>query len=88
MELLRNMHAANKDTAAAALPTPPTSVEPKADKLHHMTTKVSWLAALESGEAYYPPTFEVDGHYTHATAVPARLVTTANHFYQETEGEW
>jgi hypothetical protein len=25
---------------------------------------------------------------THATAVPQRLVTTANHFYKATEGDW
>ena len=31
--------------------------------------------------------FEQDG-FTHATAVPSRLVETANHFYQQSEGEW
>jgi hypothetical protein len=25
--------------------------------------------------------FLADGFYTHATAVPSRLITTANHFY-------
>jgi hypothetical protein len=30
----------------------------------------------------------VDGYYTHATAVPSRLITTANNFYQEDAGEW
>merc|ERR1712122_408840 len=45
-------------------------------------------AAKASGEAYYPPTFEVDGNYTHATAVAERLITTANHFYQESVGDW
>ena len=31
---------------------------------------------------------QVDGLYTHATAVPTRLITTANHFYQDNPGEW
>ena len=37
----------------------------------------------EVGRGLLPPTYEVDGYYTHATAVPSRLITTANHFYQE-----
>lgn len=32
-------------------------------------------------EAYFPPTFASDG-FTHATAVPSRLLDVANHFYQ------
>eukprot|EP00306_Pavlova_sp_CCMP459_P010416 CAMPEP_0185191958 /NCGR_PEP_ID=MMETSP1140-20130426/17678_1 /TAXON_ID=298111 /ORGANISM="Pavlova sp., Strain CCMP459" /LENGTH=303 /DNA_ID=CAMNT_0027758685 /DNA_START=20 /DNA_END=931 /DNA_ORIENTATION=+ len=56
--------------------------------LYHMTTKAAWDAAKEAKTAYYPPTFEVDGYYTHATGVPSRLITTANHFYQDVEGEW
>jgi len=39
-------------------------------------------------EAYYPPTFEKDGMFTHATAVPQRLIETANHFYMDVEGDW
>ena len=38
-------------------------------------------------EAYFPPTFEKDG-FTHATAVPSRLLDVANHFYQDVPGEW
>ena len=26
--------------------------------------------------------------FTHATAVPARLISTANHFYTSVEGDW
>ena len=53
-----------------------------------MCLKDTWEAAKRSGGAYFPPTFEVDGFYTHATAVPSRLVETANHFYQESTGDW
>ena len=56
--------------------------------LYHMTTVALWKEAVEANTAYYPPTFEADGLYTHATAVPSRLVATANHFYQDTEGDW
>jgi len=58
------------------------------DLLYHMTTVSLWKEAIDSGNAYYPPTFETDGMYTHATAVPSRLISTANHFYQNTEGDW
>ena len=47
-----------------------------------------FFLALSLGKAYFPPTFEVDGLYTHATAVPSRLITTANHFYTGVKGDW
>lgn len=62
--------------------------EPPPEVLYHMTTKAEWDKCKESGEAYYPKTFEEDGFYTHATGVPSRLLTTANHFYQDVEGDW
>ena len=58
------------------------------DTLYHMCVKADWDAAKAKGEAYYPPTFEADGNYTHATAVAERLIQTANHFYQESVGDW
>ena len=56
--------------------------------LYHMTTVALWKEAVDADAAYYPPTFVEDGLYTHATAVPSRLIGTANHFYQDTEGDW
>ena len=93
---LQKLHAAataSSSAVAAAAPagettTPTASSEPPPETLYHMTTRAQWEAVKASGEAYYPTTFEVDGHYTHATGVPARLVTTANHFYQDVEGDW
>ena len=41
-----------------------------------------------SGEAFSPPTFKSDGMFTHAIAVPTRLITTANHLYTGTKGGW
>lgn len=70
----------------APAPVAPTSEQP--DKLYHMCQRSAWEAAKRSGEAYFPPTFEADGHYTHATSVAKRLITTANHFYTSWEGEW
>jgi hypothetical protein len=60
---------------------------PPAEVLYHMCEKALWEAAKASGGAYFPPTFAQDG-FTHATAVPSRLVTTANHFYQDSVGDW
>jgi uncharacterized protein (DUF952 family) len=53
-----------------------------------MCQRNAWDAAKKADEAYFPPTFTADGHYTHATAVPQRLVETANHFYTSWPGEW
>ena len=56
--------------------------------LYHMCQKSLWDTAVSSGDAYYPPTFEIDGYFTHATAFPGRLLETANHFYTKSEGDW
>lgn len=58
------------------------------DILYHMCEKIRWDDAVQSQKAYYPPTFEKDGFFTHATAVPKRLIHTANHFYQKSVAEW
>lgn len=79
---LRKLHE-GEDAGTCRRP----SEDPTPEVLYHMTTKVEWEAAKVEG-VYYPKTYEVDGHYTHATAVPSRLVTTANHFYQDVEGDW
>lgn len=55
--------------------------------LYHMCQRSQWEAAKASDDAYFPATFEKDG-FTHATAVPSRLVDTANHFYQDVPGDW
>ena len=56
--------------------------------LYHMCVAARWEAAKAVGGAYFPPTFDADGLLTHATGVPSRLLTTANHFYTSVEGEW
>ena len=53
----------------------------------HLVQMDLWNASLESGETYYPPTFEVDG-FTHGTANPSYLLSIGNHFYKQTTGEW
>ncbi|CAJ1959525.1 unnamed protein product [Cylindrotheca closterium] len=58
------------------------------DILYHMCEKPRWEEAVKSQKAYFPPTFEQDGFFTHATAVPQRLIDTANHFYQSSKAEW
>ena len=48
----------------------------------------AWEAAKKSGQAYFPPTFEKDGYFTHATSIASTLIGTANHFYQDAPGDW
>jgi len=55
--------------------------------IFHLIQAELWQQALDSGEAYYPPTYQQDG-FTHATANPAKLLSVANHFYQSVPGQW
>jgi uncharacterized protein (DUF952 family) len=73
--------------AAAAAATATVSNNPSYT-LYHMCQESRWDEAVQSGHAYFPPTFEHDGGFTHATAVAARLLDTANHFYTGTAGDW
>ncbi|KAK1735606.1 hypothetical protein QTG54_013769 [Skeletonema marinoi] len=57
-------------------------------KVYHMCEKKLWDEAVSSGTAYFPTTFHEDGKFTHATAVADRLISTANHFYTSSEGDW
>lgn len=56
--------------------------------VYHVALKDRWESARNSNETYYPPTFEKDGKFTHATADPARLIEVLNHFYKNQPGEW
>lgn len=58
------------------------------DAIFHMCEKSPWEAALAAGEAYFPPTFEKDGGFTHASTEANSLITTANHFYRHSKDEW
>ena len=62
--------------------------EPKPEVLYHMCPKVSWEKSVSTSRVYYPETYAEDGYYTHATGVPSRLVSTANHFYTDSLGAW
>ena len=79
--------AVSKKLAELHSKTAAPAAEPS-EVLYHMCVASHWEESKRLGEAYYPPTFEVDGDYTHATGVPSRLITTANHFYTAVEGDW
>ena len=53
-----------------------------------MAQRVLCESVAASGEAYFLPTFEAGGMFTHATAVTTRLITIANHFYTGTKRDW
>ena len=56
--------------------------------LFHMDQREVYESIAASGEAYFPPTFEADGMFTHATAVATRIIKKANHLYTVTKGGW
>jgi uncharacterized protein (DUF952 family) len=74
---LAELHAAEQPREREAPP----------EKLYHMCPRADWDAAAESGGAYWPRTFEAD-QLTHATGVPSRLLSTANHYYKASAGDW
>ena len=53
----------------------------------HLIQAALWDEAIASDRTYFPPTYSQDG-FTHGTANPDKLLTVANHFYQQTEGDW
>lgn len=56
--------------------------------IYHMCQKKRWQTAVASGERFYfPPTFDVDGGFVHATQHPEQLLDIANHFYQNPKDE-
>jgi uncharacterized protein (DUF952 family) len=56
--------------------------------LYHMCEKSMWNAAVDSDAAYFAPTFQQDGGFTHASFVPEKLIETANHFYTSSKDDW
>jgi len=84
---LKSLHATN-DFGSGLTCVPSAGGEESPEVLYHMCPRADWEAAVKSGKAYYPPTFEQDGYLTHATGVPSRLIDTANHYYQDSVGEW
>jgi uncharacterized protein (DUF952 family) len=56
--------------------------------IYHMCLQSQWDKAMAAHKAYFPPTFETDGYFTHATSKPSLLLTTANHYYTHTQGDW
>jgi len=86
---LQNLHS-NNNGSSQSVTNDNSGFEDleKVDVLYHMCQKTLWDAQVASGAAYYPQTFQKDGMFTHATAVPGRLIDTGNHFYTAIKGEW
>ncbi|GLI63085.1 hypothetical protein VaNZ11_005987 [Volvox africanus] len=55
--------------------------------LYHMVQKELWVAAKESNQPYFPPTYDQDG-FIHLTADPAFLLGIGNHFYRSVGGDF
>lgn len=57
------------------------------DIIYHLALQSEWQLATSSSAIYYPPTYKQDG-FTHGTGNPDRLLEVANHFYQDSQGDW
>lgn len=55
--------------------------------IYHLVLRADWVAAVDSNETYYPPTFEQDG-LTHAAPDTETLIKVANQFYRSAGGPW
>lgn len=55
--------------------------------VYHLVQAELWDKTIESGETYFPPTYDVDG-FTHGTSNPDKLLAVANHFYPDVKGDW
>ena len=55
--------------------------------IYHLVLRADWVAAVDSNETYYPPTFEQDG-LTHAAPDTETLIKVANQFYRGVQGPW
>ena len=56
--------------------------------IYHICQTSQYEKCIATNTAYFPPTFVQDGRFTHATHIPSKLLTTANHFYKSTQGDW
>mmetsp|Transcript_115748 Transcript_115748/g.368063 ORF Transcript_115748/g.368063 Transcript_115748/m.368063 type:complete len:415 (+) Transcript_115748:58-1302(+) len=82
---LKKLHSGSE--ASQAKKAKVSEEEECPEVLYHVCQKTLWEQAKAAKTAYFPPTFDADG-FTHATAVPSRLLDTANHFYQDVPGDW
>lgn len=55
--------------------------------IFHLALVDDWQRAIDDNAIYYPPTYEADG-FTHGTSEAKRLIDVANHFYQDSKGDW
>lgn len=74
---LKVLHSENKQSS-----------DSKEDTIFHMCEKSRWNETLSSGRAYFPPTFEKDGGFIHATSKASLLLDIANHYYLDSKDDW
>ena len=87
VEKLAELHC-NNDKVENVNSTKGSSFGYETYPLYHMFEESTWKAAVDSGAAYFPPTFHQDGGFTHASLVPEKLIETANHFYSASNDNW
>jgi hypothetical protein len=79
-------------SGTTACPLPPSSAPPPpppdAESIYHLCQKSKWREAKARQEPYFPPTFVADGKFTRASVNKEDLVSTANTYYRESDGDW
>lgn len=56
--------------------------------VYHLCQRDNWLKAIDSKEAYFPPTFWSDGRFTRGSCARNTLLHTANTYYKSVAGDW
>ena len=56
--------------------------------IYHLCIQSQWEDAKQSEKAYFPPTYQVDGHVTHASMEKENLLAASNLFYKQSTGKW
>lgn len=87
-KVLKLLDSSSKSASGSNTTLEPVIAETEPDIIYHMCPKEVWEAAKRAGGAYFPASFVKDGYFIHATAVPEMLIATANHFYQDSIGDW
>jgi len=68
--------------------SPPPPPPPDVESIFHLCQKSIWEKAVQSKQPYFPPTYMNDGKFTRATVFKKDLVSTANEYYEDVEGDW
>jgi hypothetical protein len=94
---LNDGHASNTTSATSPeentscplpIESPPPPPPPESSIIYHLCQKSNWDTAVNANQPYFPPTFLADGKFTRASLRKDDLISTANTFYKDVQGDW